>query len=88
MKKRKFLLTTHHKHPKDYDLISPPDYEKMAWERMLQEIPRSGRYLKHFIEDEFVDTSDKDGFYTVSPDLEIPLGELRIYLIVYAEDIK
>lgn len=96
MKKQKFLLKTYTKHPKGYGILTPPNYERMTWEKMEQELSAEQKYLKHFIEEEWVDTSEKNGVHVCTDkdphfkkqvdDLQIPLGELRIYLIVYTEE--
>ena len=89
MKEHKFLLTTHPKHIKNYTLMNPPNYERLAWLKMKEEIKAPLKYLKHFIESEWVDTSSIDGFYTFRsescPAADIPYGILSYYLILYTE---
>jgi len=90
MQEHKFLLTTYPKHPKNYALMTSPDFERLAWVKMTEEIKPPLKYLKHFIESEWVDTSSVDGFYKFdgkdcSP-ANIPYGTLVYYLIVYTEE--
>ena len=84
MQEHKFLLGAHHKVPKGYAILQEPDYERLAWVKMQKNIKSSERYLKHFIEREWIDTSAKDGMH-VTGELKIPLGDLNVYLIVYTD---
>ena len=89
MHKHIFLLTTHLKQPENYGLMITPDFERLAWVKMKEEIKAPLKYLKHFIESEWIDTSSTDGFYNFGtqdcPSTEIPYGILSYYLIVYTE---
>jgi len=90
MKKRKFLLKTHKKHIQHYGLVSPPDYQQLAWDKMTEEIPENERYLKHFTHEEFEEKVEEYGMYEyreflTGPPKEIPRGDLHVYLTVYTE---
>jgi hypothetical protein len=97
MHKLKILLKVYPKHPKEYGILLEENWERLAWEKMTEQIRPSLRYLKHFIESKWIDTSDKDGVYVCTsgdPDfktyvdkLKIPLGTLSYYAIVYVEDM-
>lgn len=98
MQQLRILLRNYPKHPKNYGILCEPNWERMVWEKMAEQIKAPLRYLKHFIESEWVDTSDKDGMHICTDDnsvfkqqvddLKIPLGTLSYYVIVYVEDME
>lgn len=99
MQKLKILLKHYPKHPKEYGKLREPNWEKLAWDKMAEQITPSlkFKYLQHFIESKWVDTSDKDGVYISTSDnpdfkkdvdyMKIPLGTLSYYVVVYVEDM-
>ena len=98
MQKLKILLKAYPKHPKEYGILREENWERLAWEIMTEHIKAPLRYLKHFTESEWIDTSDKDGVYISTSsdlnfkkhvdDLKIPLGVLSYYVVVYIEDME
>ncbi len=92
MQKLKILLKAYPKHPKEYGIFREENWERLAWEKMTEQIKAPLRYLKHFIESEWVDTSSVDGFYKFRsrdcPLVDIPYGTLSYYAIVYVEDME
>lgn len=84
------LLKVYDKHPKDYGILLPPNWERLAWEVMERELDDTKRYVKHFVETEWEDTSDVDGFYkfrdSECPSADIPYGNLRYYVVIYYEE--
>lgn len=88
MKEYKFLLKQFPKHPKNYGIIDTNNYQRLSWQKMAEELPQNEKYLNYFIEEEWIDTSDKDGFFIPFVDnqsLKIPYGTLTKWLYVYTE---
>lgn len=96
MNSTKILLKTFPRHPKGYGQLNAPHTESsFVWEYIQQTIPKGGKYLKHFVESEWIenknypvyelrDDRSVPALYRI-PDQDIPCGDLNYWLVIYWE---
>lgn len=110
MNSNKVLLKTYTNHPAGYgimpnwdDYISSSDKpngsnsplkESNIWEQIQKMIPKNGKYIKHFVESDWIenknypinDHTNRDAFGGKPFAVGIPKGDLNYWLTVYWEE--
>lgn len=105
MNSNKILLKTYTNHPAGYGIIpnwddyivssdkpngsNSPLKESNIWEQIQKMIPKNGKYIKHFVESDWIENKNYPVYqfrHRDCPSADIPCGDLNYWLIVYWEE--
>jgi len=84
MKKITIVLKKYRKHPENYGVLTQLDWDQLAWRAIKDTLGDNDKYLNHFINSRWRDTSKVDGFHKVNG-TKIPYGVLTYTLDIYFE---